>query len=235
MKKLHDMSDVCLILQGEASSKEQLLATVKKYYMKCNIKNIIISSYSEYIDEELKKYAKLVENDKYGELKIKNGEKVITSYNKNELILGIHPYSKLYWDMLTIERGVRCANKSFPKCKYYLKLNADIIFLNIIKMLNKWRRMGFGVADKKFERKLIIKKNNMPKSEIKRVDHVLFGTKKDVNKYYNFNKNTLLKGHIWNYITENELSETKEIPLKYFYIEKDMRLAWKKYELKGKW
>lgn len=61
---MFDINNVCLILQGYPFSKEQLLDDVISYHN--YIKNIVISSYSPLIDDELYKYAKIIKNDYIG-------------------------------------------------------------------------------------------------------------------------------------------------------------------------
>uniref|UniRef100_A0A6C0H0U8 Uncharacterized protein n=1 Tax=viral metagenome TaxID=1070528 RepID=A0A6C0H0U8_9ZZZZ len=93
MNKINN-DDICLILQGPPFNKNQLLEDVKKYSL--TLKNIVISSYSNLIDDELYNHAKIINNDKIGENLLLNNKVRSTNnvvdirYDKSDLIDGFN-------------------------------------------------------------------------------------------------------------------------------------------------
>lgn len=92
---MFDINNVCLILQGYSFTKEQLLNDVKKYYEEDKIINIIISSYTNSIDDENNKYAKILYNDLIGKNIVNDNKDELNSlnnftYNDDEIIQGLN-------------------------------------------------------------------------------------------------------------------------------------------------
>ena len=200
-----DKKDICLIIQGYANNKEQLLNDVKKYYLEDNITNIIISTYKLYVLPELNNYAKVLENDDIGE-NIKVSKIVSTdiintfSYNNDEIVNGLNiekwnwndPES--YWAEkgvfkmgITTKRGIKIAKEYFPKCKYYLIIRGDMTINNLSYLINKWSILNFKIDTEKINnKKIILKYNNQHEKIYNIVVYLAFGYCSDIENYYNF-------------------------------------------------
>jgi len=208
-------NNIVLILQGYAWTKEQLINDVSNYYNIDGFKNIIISTYSKYYDQELEKYGKVIKNDLLGEYKVSNDVindspinpnsikgRVDFSWFKKEEIDGLN-IEKWNWNNvydywaekstfkqhLTSKRGINMANKLFPNCEYYFILRADMTIHNFPYLINKWSNINMCINDDDLiKQKIILKYSEAYKKAYNIVSYFSFGHKQDICNYYNINK-----------------------------------------------
>lgn len=253
--------DICLILQGPPFSKEQLLKDVKIYSL--ILKNIIISSYSNLIDDELYNYAKIINNDKIGENLLLNNKVRSTNnivdirYDKSDLIEGFNIGNVDNDDdnnwvdinnwrrLLTIKRGIICANEYFKESKYYFILRADMTINNFEYIINKWKNLDRKIIDNIFFKEKIIFKYNNEHEKIHNItDYLLFGNKTDIINFSSYNKKPIVKHGkgapervtMRGYINIIDPTITDEYVYTSFMIhEKELDINWYKYKLFGIW
>ena len=145
------MDDFCLILQGPPIDKEYLVKFCK-YYRDQGIKNIIVSTYSNFVLPELHDYVTdIVLNDNIGQIKVKGiikrrPEQVIFSYDKHELGQDFTPHANFTWHIITTRRGINKANE-VTKCKYYIKVRADVLIANIPDLIDNWINNIFSIKN----------------------------------------------------------------------------------------
>ena len=197
------INDVCIVLQGYATSKKQLTNLVE-HYIENGFNKIAISSYSDCVDykEITKRWPSEVAmllNDRYekeGKYRITDSAASSTygNFKPSDLSVNVdkafppavHPQQlNLNFHILTTNRGIKLANEHFPNAKYYLKCRADVKLNDLHLVVNQW------VADieaNKCESGDIFK-NKLVASGSSRAwvigDFWTFGTKEDISSYYN--------------------------------------------------
>lgn len=254
---MFNINDVCLILQGYSFSKEQLLNDVKKYYEEDKITKIIISSYTNSVDDENKKYSKILYNDLIGNI-ITNENKDelnklnIFTYNNDEIIEDLN-INNFNWDIFdnhyaeknifrmctTSRRGIELAKKEFPNCTHYFVLRADMTLNNLSYLLNKWSLLNMNINDNIFNEKIVLKYAYEHEEIYNTVAYLAFGNKYDIEKYFCIKKafvpNCWEKGMPERIISRsyiysiNPNISNKDIYEIYYYHEKEMNITWYKY------
>jgi hypothetical protein len=238
--------DICLILQGPPFSKKQLLIDVKNYSL--ILKNIVISSYSNLIDDELNNYAKIINNDKIGNILISNNQVPNTNnyvdirYDDDDLVEGFN-INNDWIRLLTIKRGIKCANEYFIESKYYFILRADMTINNFEYIINKWKNLDRKIIDNIFFKEKIIFKYLNEHEKIHNItDYLLFGNKTDIINFSSYNKKPIVKTgapervNMRGYINIIDPTITDEYVYTSFMIhEKELDINWYKYNLFGIW
>ena len=146
-------NNVCLIIQGPAMDKDELEKDVNEYLKV--IPNIIISSYSKCITENIRSKCIIIDNDMYGNNKIVSesplgyviNKKKIRSiyeftltYNDDEKIETKHggkflpcipTQPHIFHQIVTTRRGLKLAGIKFPEVRYYIVIRADMYIINL--------------------------------------------------------------------------------------------------------
>jgi len=244
----------CLIICGPAISERQLLTDVENYYNQHGIKNIVVSTYSNYISDDLKKYSKVVEcdADNMGISEVKAPIKfmnrsVTLKYNPSDTIKGVLTNSNTFFQLQTAKYGIRMADREFQHCKYYMKVRADMYLPRLMHYIKRWHRILhlLKLENDIFDQKLIVKKRSLKITNPWYIcDFLICGTKEDIRKYYFFRRSVLkldpkftdmIKGAeaviSSGYILERNPNITfDEACQKYFYFEHIIRCRWWKHD-----
>lgn len=262
---MFEIKNVCLILQGYSFSKEQLLKDIKKYYLEDNIKNIVISSYSNLIDNELHKYAKIINNDQIGNIILKGNKDninktVVLKYSKEDYIKNLDienfnidnargtylQYDKgLFRICLTTKRGINTAKQYFPNCTHYFILRADMTINNLQYILNKWKSIPRNINNDLFKEKIIFKSSDKHKQIYNICDYLSFGNKQDIENLYiikeaflpqSFETGMFERGLFRSYIYSiNNKLSNEYIYNNFYYHENELNIDWYKYNKYGTW
>jgi hypothetical protein len=252
---MFDINNVCLILQGYSFSKEQLLQDVINYHN--YIKNIVISSYSNFIDDELYNYSKIIKNDYIGDNvgncnKDKLNSIVNYTYFEHEIIEGLNVdkfdwnNSDNYWAQkaifkmcTTTKRGINVAQNEFPNCTHYFILRADMTLHNLNYLIQKWCTINNNINDNIFQEKIILKYYYEYEQIFNITNYLAFGNKNDIEKFYSI-KNAYIPNNPESGFPERIMSRSfinsindkltnEEIYTNYFYHEKEFNITWYKY------
>ena len=207
--------NVCLIIQGPAMNKNELEKDVNEYLKV--VKNIVISSYSKCITENVRNKCIIIDNDSdmcgnnkivsesplgyvINKKKIRNNYEFALSYNDNEKIetkydnkilpcvIDNHP--NIFQQIVTTRRGIKLANIKFPDVKYYIIIRADMFIIDFDQKLYKWINMiDNNIKSEKdlFDSRIILKYTIKLKPWYF-IDCFYAGLKQDINRYFSFNK-----------------------------------------------
>tara|TARA_R100001163_G_scaffold65473_2_gene62763 strand:+ start:13153 stop:13875 length:723 start_codon:yes stop_codon:yes gene_type:complete len=228
------MDDVVVILQGIPHSEKQIIKDIKEY-KKCGINNIILSSYSIFLNDEIRELCHVIENDKYGKIKNpytskKQIKPIPVSWNSDEVIEGLPTNNSSFWQITTTRRGIKLAKKLFPSARFYLKLRCDLFIFHLNKVIEYWKTINKKVPKPILERKIIV-----PGYNRYHFDYLTFGTKNDITNYYCGYKKVV---STWTAEIRMSNSYIQSIyptakPTDYLTVDSDIPYIWHKYNKKN--
>ena len=248
-------NNVCLIIQGPAMDKDELEKDVNEYLKV--IPNIIISSYSKCITENVRNKCIIIDNDSdmCGNNKIitnvnflsdeddkyrfmfsyNDNEKIETKYG-NKILPGVFPSQKnIFPQIVTSRRGLKLANIKFPDVKYYIIIRADMYIIDLDQKLYKWINMidnNIKTEKDLFDSKIVLK-YIIKSRPWYFIDCFYAGLKQDVNRYFSFNKynNIADTSHVCltsSYLIENDQTITDEIAEEKYFMFDTFDIYWHK-------
>ena len=167
------LKNTAIVLQGYATSKKQMLDIFKKYTT-MGFTNIVISSYSSFIPDELLNKSFVITNDdilgKYDRVNKKNS-------------------TGLNYQILTTQRGIKYIVNSLNNVDYIVKLRADQFCHNLNLLVEDWIT-AFNtlkpIQNHPFQKKIVtpgISGKYKPCWSI--LDYISFGTTKDMYNLWN--------------------------------------------------
>ena len=171
------LKNTAIVLQGYATSKKQMFDIFTKYTT-MGFTNIVISSYSSFIPDELLNKPFVIINDD-----------ILGKYDRTNTIISKSSGANVNYQILTTKRGIEYITNNLNNVDYIVKLRADNFCHNLNLLVEDWI-----TAFKKFksplkhpfQKKIVtagISGKYKPCWTI--LDYISFGTTKDMYNLWN--------------------------------------------------
>jgi hypothetical protein len=239
--------DFTLVLQGYSMDTKQMEENVR-YYTKIGIENIVISSYSQFITDEIREKCIVIEHDlldgnvqsksrdTYGVPEKNKGkgigvDLVIKCDEDIEIIRG----HNINYQLHTTKAGMNLAKEQF-NTKYAIKSRADITIHDLDKKIPDWiEKINDGPPkDNVFDLKVLSYDYGRKDWYIN--DFFMFGSLNDLVRYYDIPySHKMSSGEI--YISSTRIKSFKKnkykkfhvLRSKYFEFDSETVVFWHKY------
>lgn len=165
-----------MVIQGYSINKDQMQELID-YYKNEGFENIVISSYSKFIPNNLIKNKNIVINDDLFKRDDKFKRRNLRAPNLN-------------FQIETTKRGIAKCLELYPTVKHLIKVRADHRLDNLGKFINAWKKLIIKQRDDIFDGKIMTQNYcKSIKTGIWRLwfirDWWSFGCTEDMQKYHN--------------------------------------------------